>query len=187
MSFEPFVGEIQIMAFNFAPKNWAQCNGQLLPIAQNQALFSLLGTQYGGNGQTTFALPDLRGRTPIHAGNQVGTGIQYVQGQNGGAEAVALTIPEMPQHTHSLRANTSTAAIDNAALPVAGASLGQSTGFSRNAAFPVNIYASSLTSQTTLAPAVIATTGGSQPHENRQPYLALNICIALNGIFPSRA
>jgi microcystin-dependent protein len=161
----PFLGEIKIMSFGFAPRNWAMCNGQFLPINQNQALFSLLGTFYGGNGQTTFALPDLRGQVPIHQGkNLIGT--------KGGEPSHTLTIPEMPLHIHSLNA-TSTPADVNA--PAANTLLGT-----------INNTYGAAGNLTALAASEIGNTGGSQPHENRQPFLVLTFCIALIGIFPSR-
>jgi microcystin-dependent protein len=159
----PFLGELRLMSFDFAPKGWATCDGALLPINQNQALFSLLGTMYGGNGQTTFQLPDLRGRTPVH----VGAGL--VQGQAVGEEFHTVTVSELPEHLHMLRVSTADA--DQSAPSVLAGS--------------TNLYreASGLTA---LHPATLASRGGSQPHENRQPYLTLNWCIALAGLFPSR-
>jgi microcystin-dependent protein len=165
---EPFIGEIQIFAFNFAPRGWAMCNGQILPIAQNQALFSLLGTTYGGNGQTTFALPDLRGRVPLHTGNS-----SYQLGERAGTEAETLTTQALPPHSHSVnaaaRAGTATAAVGNfpAQLP-AGRTIFSNSGPSQ------------------MNPAAVGPAGGSQPHSNIQPYSVLNFCIALVGIFPSR-
>jgi microcystin-dependent protein len=160
----PFLAEIRLMSFNFAPRGWAQCNGQLLPINQNQALFALLGTTYGGNGQTNFALPDLRGRVAMH----VGAG--YTQGQVGGAAAHTLTQAEMPAHVHAETAMTGAAT-----SPVA---TGNRLAVANNQYAP----AANLTS---LAPS-LSSVGGSQPHENRQPYIALMFCIALtNAIFPS--
>ena len=163
---EPFLGELKIVSFNFPPKGWALCNGQFLPINQNQALFSLLGTMYGGNGQTTFALPDLRGRMPIH----VGGGFDN-QGQTGGETAHTLTMNEMPQHIHFLNAATA-----DGDTPVATGNM--------LAAFN-NGYAGA-SNLTTLLPASISNVGGSQAHENMSPYLVLNYIIALQGIFPSR-
>jgi microcystin-dependent protein len=159
---EPFLGELKLMSFNFAPKAWAQCNGQLLPINQNQALFSLLGTTYGGNGQTTFGLPDMRGRVPIHRGS-------FTQGQRVGEESHTLNLNEMPAHTHSVFASSQNG---NQADPKILAALS-------NAYTPP-------TNLTTIAPGTVSNTGGSQAHENRQPYLVLTWCIALQGIFPSR-
>jgi microcystin-dependent protein len=163
----PFLAEIRIISWNYAPKGWAFCNGQLMPINQNQALFSLLGTTYGGNGQTTFALPDLRGRAPIHQGGG------FVEGQVGGEEAHALSIPEMPQHVHLLQASSNAG---NAIFP-------QGNLLART----VNeIYQTRGQNLTTMAPETVANVGGSQPHINMQPYLVLNFIIALQGIFPSR-
>lgn len=168
----PFLSEIRIFSFNFPPKGWALCNGQQLPINQNQALFSLLGTTYGGNGQTTFALPDLRGRVPFH----VGSG--FLQGQSGGQESHTLTQSEMPTHTHALSGNTAVVGgTANATLGPPGGNYWANNGktvFSTGAA------------NAAMSPAAVANVGGSQPHENRSPYLVLNYCIALIGVFPSR-
>jgi microcystin-dependent protein len=170
----PFIGELKLVGFNFAPKTWAMANGQLLPINQNAALFSLLGTTYGGNGVNTFALPDMRGRVPMHFGTSSnGT---FDQGQVAGVETVTLAINQMPQHTHAFNA-TKTAG--NTAKP-AGNLLAGAANTVAGPAFttPQN--------QVALTPATIQTAGGSQPHNNIQPYLTVNICIALGGIFPSR-
>jgi microcystin-dependent protein len=162
---EPYLSEIKIMAFGFAPRGWAQCNGQLLPISQNQALFSLLGTIYGGDGIRTFALPNLQGRTAIH------TGRGYDPGQPGGAQAHALSMAETPgQHTH---AAVGTETAGDSPIP-AGNYLGAAD----------NLYGP-LASTTPLQAAAVVPTGG-QPHNNMQPYLVLNFCIALQGIFPPR-
>ena len=168
---EPFLGEIKIISWNFSPKGWAFCNGQFLPINQNQALFSLLGTMYGGNGQTTFALPDLRGRAPIH----VGAG--FIEGQAGGQEAHTVTQSEMPAHTHMVQASTNGNAAQLTADPTGAyfASPNTQTYVSPNAG-----------QLTTINPSTVTTVGGSQPHENRQPSLVVNMIIALIGIFPSR-
>lgn len=167
---EPFISEIRIMTFNFPPKGWAFCNGQTLAIAQNQALFSLVGTTYGGNGQTTFALPDLRGRTPIHSGNS------HSLGERSGEENHTLIASELPSHTHVLSASATTA---NAPVP-----FGPSGNILASSA-PDQIYIppSSLTS---LNPLTVGNVGGSQGHPNQQPYLTLSFCIALVGIFPSQ-
>jgi microcystin-dependent protein len=162
---EPFLSEIRVMSFNFPPKGWAYCNGQSLPINQNQALFSLLGTTYGGNGQTTFALPNLRGRAPIHVGNG------HVLGEAAGSTAVTITQQTMPQHVHLVNANSATATTSSPAGGTFAASVGQ-------------IYNGG-GQLTTLEPSTLTSTGGSQAHNNMQPYLVLNFCIALQGIFPS--
>jgi microcystin-dependent protein len=163
---QPFLGELKIMSFNFAPRNWAMCNGQFMPINQNQALFSLLGTTYGGNGQTTFALPDLRGQTPIHVG-----GTFNVQGQKGGQQAHTISSSEMPLHTHVLNANTNS-----------GQNNPPGTVLAKAAA---NMYGPP-NSPAVMAPVTVSNTGGSQAHLNMQPFLTLTFCIALIGIFPSR-
>jgi microcystin-dependent protein len=166
---EPFIGQIQSFGFNFAPRNWALCNGQILSIAQNTALFSLLGTMYGGNGQTTFALPDLRGRTSLHFGQGPGL-TSRVQGEVSGAENVTLIIQEMPMHNHTVNASTGSKVN---ATP-AGSVLGAATIYTTTALDAV------------MNPQMISPAGGSQPHNNMQPYLVINWCIALQGIFPSR-
>jgi microcystin-dependent protein len=165
---EPFLSEIRIMSFGFPPKGWAECNGQLLPINQNQALFALLGTTYGGNGQTNFALPNLEGRTPVHAG------AGFTLGQAAGEPAHTLVSAEMPQHTHTLAGSTSatggTASPNNAYLGGGN-----------------NVYAAPGAGTTTpLTAASVSSVGGGQAHLNLQPFLALNFCIALQGIFPSQ-
>lgn len=171
---EPFLGQISIMAFGFPPKGWAQCNGQLLPINQNQALFALLGTTYGGNGQTTFALPNLQGRAAIHRGSGAGTATQ--QGESGGVESVTLTTSQLPAHQHSLNVVTDFANSHDPAnaLPAARPRGG------------LAIYGPASSADSTLNPQVIAPSGGNQAHYNMQPYSVLNFCIAMAGIFPSR-
>jgi microcystin-dependent protein len=162
---EPFLSEIRIMSFSFAPKGWAMCNGQLLPINQNQPLFALLGTTFGGDGRVNFALPDQRGRTPIH----VGSG--HTLGEQGGEQAHTLSIGELPTHPHTVAASTTaTGGTDN----MAGNFLGSAN----------NVYAAPA-SLTTMNPGTIVNTGGSQAHLNMQPFLTLTFCIALQGIFPS--
>jgi microcystin-dependent protein len=172
MASQPFISEIQIFAFNFAPKNWVQCNGQTLAIAQNQALFSLLGTTYGGNGVTTFQLPNLMSRTPNSFGASSGNG-NYNQGQVGGEESHALTLSEMPPHNHFMQASS-----NDADLPNADGNLLAKKGSSP-------LY-NNTQNNTAMSPATIAFAGGGQGHQNIQPYLVLNYCIALVGIFPSR-
>ena len=161
---EPFLSEIRIMSFAFAPRGWALCNGQLLPINQNQALFSLLGTTFGGDGRVNFALPDLRGRVPIH----VGSG--HTLGERGGEQAHTLSIAEIPTHTHVLNGSPS-----NATVPVA---VGNVLAAANNAYGPPN-------SLVALNASSVANVGGSQAHLNMQPFLTLSFCIALQGIFPS--
>jgi microcystin-dependent protein len=173
---QPFLGQIQPLAFNFAPKNWAQCDGQLLSIAQNTALFSLLGTNFGGNGTTTFALPDLRGRVPLHFGSLAGT--NYVIGENGGEESVALTMTELPAHSHAFMGSSADSTARN---PVAGVALAKVTG----SGTPNSFYGP-LTTPQPLNPAAVGSYGQSGAHSNMQPYLAVNWCICTSGIFPSR-
>jgi microcystin-dependent protein len=177
----PYMGELRIMSFNYAPKYWAQCAGQLLSIQQNQALFSLLGTTYGGNGVTTFALPDLRTLVPGHAG------AGYVLGQTMGEYSHTLLQTEIPQHMHFLKADATHAGDTNSASAAAGNSFGQTYGKpSSGSPVSFNMYSTTLTPVAPMAPQALGVAGGSQPHENRQPFLVLNICIALQGIFPSR-
>ena len=168
---EPFLAEIRLMSFNFPPKGWAMCNGQLLPINQNQALFALLGTTYGGDGRVTFALPDLRGRCPLHAGAGIALG------ERGGAETHTLTVNELPSHTHALAANSDVA---NTHLPGAALPAGKPRG-------GINRYAPAGTGNSTMHAGSLSSSGGNQPHENRQPFLTLTFAIALQGIFPSQS
>lgn len=163
---QPYVGEIRMFAGNFAPAGWMFCSGQLLPISENETLFQLIGTTYGGDAESTFALPDLRGRLPIH----VGSG--FILGENGGVEDVTLTVNQMAAHTHSLLATT---AVANQSSP-ANNVLAQSTA--------ADLYIED-TATAGLAPAAIAPFGGSQPHTNVQPFLCVNFIISLFGIFPS--
>lgn len=170
---DPFVAEIRMFGFNFAPRGWAFCDGQLLPISQNTALFSLLGTNYGGNGISNFGLPNLQGSVPMFHGQ--GSGLaSYSQGQSGGAQSVTLISGEMPAHAHSgVPANARPAESNNP----------QAQNFGRS---ETNAYVSGA-ANTTLNAASTTTAGGSQPHNNLQPYLVLNFCIALQGIFPPRS
>ena len=169
---EPFLAEVRIVGFNFAPRGWAFCDGQILPINQNQSLYSLLGTTYGGDGRTSFALPDLRGRTPIHVGRSNG-GMFHTEGQKSGEETHILSVAEMPQHDHILRANSS---VGNNPNP-------QSNTL---ASFPDGYTTYTAANAVQLRSGTVANVGGSQAHDNMMPYLALNFCIALQGLFPSR-
>lgn len=162
----PYLGELRLIAWNYAPKGWTFANGQTVPINQNQALFALFGTMYGGNGQTTFQLPNLQGRVPIHFGSG------FTQGQAGGESSHTLTVPEMPAHTHLMNAVNGPANTTS----LSGTMLAQ--GGSNNIYHPG--------SGTPMLPANVSNTGGSQPHNNLQPYLVLNWIVALQGIFPSR-
>jgi microcystin-dependent protein len=165
---EPFIGEIRMASFNFAPQGWAMCNGQLLPINQNQPLFSLLGTTYGGNGQTNFALPDLRGKVPIHLG------AGFTQGQVGGQESHTITQQEMPAHFHFLQATKAEGA---AVIPTGAHVLATSNGYEQYRA---------PTSLTPMVPGTVTNVGGNQAHQNMQPFTVINFVIALIGIFPSQ-
>jgi microcystin-dependent protein len=164
---EPFLSEIRMMSFSFPPRGWALCDGQLLPINQNQALFSLLGTVYGGDGRVNFALPDLRGRTPIHEGGG------FTLGQRGGEVAHTLSVGELPFHTHVAKASPSDG---NNVIPTGNV-----------LASPLNqSYRAPDQALTSMLAGTIGNAGGSQAHENMQPYLTLSFCIALQGIFPSQ-
>jgi microcystin-dependent protein len=178
---ETFIGQIMMAGFNFAPKFFAQCNGQLLPINQNQALFSLLGTQFGGNGTTNFALPDLRSRTPVGYASSVDPswqppGVQI--GQVSGVENVTLLSTNMPAHTHAMNASTTAGDNRNPSTRVFATST--------NTSAAVNLYAASNGPAVALNAQTIAPSGGNQPHPNLQPYSTINFCICLSGIFPSR-
>jgi microcystin-dependent protein len=170
---EPFVGEIRMFGFNFAPQGWALCDGQVLPINQNEALFVLLGTTYGGDGTTTFALPNLQSRVPIHQGQGAGLSA-YVAGQAGGTETVTLTAMQMPSHSHGVKASSSAAASNTPK----GSALAQSAS---------HIYTAAPDTSTLMDANMISHTGGNAPHDNIQPYLAVNFCIALTGIFPAQS
>jgi microcystin-dependent protein len=186
---EPFIGQIQTYGFNFAPRGWALCDGQLLPISQNTALFSLLGTIYGGDGRTTFALPDLRGRAPIHMGNGPGLSTRKI-GSKGGSEFVTLTEAQMPAHDHTGTANLSgkircNSGAGNVDSPVGNAlaEIDRVNQYS-NAGPNADMHDDTVSASGNLT---TATAGGSQPHNNMQPYLTINYCIALVGLFPSRS
>lgn len=178
---EAFLSELRLMPFGFAPKGWALCNGQLLPINQNQALFSLLGTTYGGDGQTTFGLPDLRGRAAMHAG------ANFVLGQRSGEEVHTLTASEMPQHTHVMWGNNSNGIAGIAGItPDATKRVAQGlVSLPAGQTAPAQIYGTG-TPTGTMSADTISNAGGGQAHENRQPYLTLNWCIALQGQYPSQ-
>jgi microcystin-dependent protein len=167
---EPFLAEVRIVGFNFAPRGWAFCDGQILPINQNQSLYSLLGTTYGGDGRTSFALPDLRGRTPIHVGSSNGS--NHLLGQKSGEETHTLSANEMPNHTHAFKASNTTG---DSPIPTNNVLASSLNEIYRAASDLINMNSGAITS-----------VGGSQAHENMQPYLTLNFCIALQGLFPSR-
>lgn len=169
---QPFLGEIRMVGFAFAPRGWAFCAGQLLPISQNDALFALIGTIYGGDGQTTFQLPNLAGRLPVHQGQGPGLS-NYVIGQASGSESVTLVTQQIPQHVHT--ANVAAGGTRNASPTGNLLGSGEADIYTRGATAPVN-----------LSPNAIGASGGSQPHENMQPYLCINFVIALEGVFPSR-
>jgi microcystin-dependent protein len=165
---QPYVGEIRMFGGNFAPAGWMFCEGQLLPISENETLFNLIGTTYGGDGQSTFALPDLRGRVPIHQGNG------FILAETGGVEEVTLTVAQIPAHSHPLLGSTTLATdVNPGSRVVAQSSTAGAFNFLED------------TTNQNMAPAAISVVGGSQPHENRQPYLALSFIISLFGIFPS--
>jgi microcystin-dependent protein len=170
---DPFVAEIRIFPFNFAPKGWAWCDGQLLPLSQNTALFSLLGTTYGGNGKSNFALPDLQGRAPMHPGQGPGLSLHDL-GETGGSETVSLLESEIPAHSHALRAYASDPADQ---FSPAGTTLARSNNGSAWGA-PANL--------TTMSDQALAPAGGDQPHNNMMPYLTFYFCIAMQGVFPPR-
>lgn len=169
---DPFVAEIRIFPFNFAPRGWAWCDGQLLPLSQNTALFSLLGTTYGGNGKSNFALPDLQGRASMHPGQGPGLSLHDL-GETGGSETVSLLESEIPSHSHALRAS----AQDATTRIVAGQMPATGIGVS---------YYGPQPSTVSLSPNALTPAGGDQPHNNMQPYLTFYFCIALQGVFPPR-
>ncbi|WP_395620731.1 phage tail protein [Dokdonella sp.] len=163
---QPYVGEIRMFAGNFAPAGWMFCEGQLLPISENETLFNLIGTTYGGDGQSTFALPDLRGRLPIHQGNG------FILAETGGAEEITLTVQQIPAHTHPVLASTAPASSNSPVGNVAAAPTA------------INLYIED-NANSSLSPLAVSAIGGSQPHTNLQPYLCVNFIISLFGIFPS--
>ncbi|MEO6685717.1 MAG: tail fiber protein [Dyadobacter sp.] len=167
---DPFVSEIRIFPFNFAPIGWAFCNGQLLPLSQNTALFSLLGTTYGGNGQSTFALPDLQGRVPMHPGQGPGLAL-HERGESGGTEGVTLIVDEIPMHSHTVGFTPQPGEVSDPTLHTIARSLNGSVYQTGNP----NLY---------MSPSTIGPSGGNLPHNNMQPYLTTNFCIALQGVYP---
>jgi microcystin-dependent protein len=172
---DPFVAEIRIFPFNFAPNGWAWCDGQLLPLSQNTALFSLLGTTYGGNGKSNFALPDLQGNAPMFWGQGPGLSL-YDLGQTGGSQTVTLLESEIPSHSHGLMA---AAQIATSGVPSPSVGLGRSRG--------MNLYQSNTTQNVVqMSPSALGPAGGSLPHNNMMPYLTIYFCIALQGVFPPR-
>jgi microcystin-dependent protein len=171
---DPFVAEIRIFPFNFAPKGWAFCNGQLLPISQNTALFSLLGTTYGGDGKSTFALPDMQGNAPMHPGQGPGLSLHDL-GETGGSETVTLLESEMPAHGHSVSGAVAPSTLN---APSNARGLARSVGGT--------VYQTSNAGLVQMSPQALTPSGGDLPHNNLQPYLTLNFCIALQGVFPPR-
>ena len=169
----PYVGQIMAFGGNFAPQGWALCDGSLLPISQYETLFTLIGTTYGGDGQTTFALPDLRGRAALHQGQGPGLS-SYSLGQSGGAEAVTLTVGQLPPHSHP-------------AMGSSGAGASPSPSGAVWAGSPVNIYAGGAAANAAMSATAISASGGSQPHDNMLPFVTLNFCIAFEGIYPSQS
>jgi microcystin-dependent protein len=172
---EPFIAEIRIFPFNFAPTGWAFCNGQLLPLAQNTALFSLLGTTYGGDGRSTFGLPNLQGRAPMHPGQGPGLSLHDL-GETGGSETVSLLQSEIPSHTHTMRANSG-----DGISPTPTNNVASGAGADRDL-----FWYKDGTANATMNNNALSSSGGNQPHNNMQPYLTINFCIALQGVFPPR-
>jgi microcystin-dependent protein len=176
----PFVAEIRIFPFNFAPTGWAQCNGQLLPISQNTALFSLLGTMYGGDGKSTFALPNLEGSAPLQQGQGPGLSL-YDEGETTGSDTVTLLQSEIPAHPHLFMATTTVGTTESAP----GNQLGVGSSGQKGQSYFANLYSPNVPNQQ-MSPFAIGIAGGSLPHNNMMPYLTLNFCIALQGVFPAR-
>jgi microcystin-dependent protein len=177
----PYVGEIRAFGFSFAPLNWAACNGQTLPISQFDALFNLIGTTYGGDGQSTFAVPNLQGRVPLHQGQLSGTGLTTVLGQVLGTTSVTLTTAQMPAHTHTITVGQipSGGIVDRFPAPTPASYLSQSNAD--------GVWNTTPTLNATAGAGAIGLSGGSQPHTNQQPYLVINFCISLYGIYPSQS
>jgi len=175
----PFVAEVRIFPFNFAPTGWAFCNGQILPLSQNTALFSLLGTTYGGDGKSNFALPNMQGNVPMHPGQGPGLSLHDL-GETGGSDTVSLLESEIPSHTHVINC------IDG---PRVGGQSGQPNNATlvKTGGAPANAYASGATQNLTMSSNMVAPAGGDQPHNNLMPYLTLNFCIALQGVYPPRS
>lgn len=171
---DPFVAEIRMFGFNFAPTGWAQCNGQLLPISQNTALFALLGTFYGGDGKSTFALPNLQGSVPVHQGQGQGLSERFL-GEQAGSQFVTLLLSEIPMHAHSWSANNTPALLN---APDTNRNIARASGG--------NVYKAGSAPNVQMAPEALAIAGGSLPHNNMMPYLVVNFCIALQGVFPAR-
>jgi microcystin-dependent protein len=187
---QPYVGQIILVGFNFVPQNWLPCNGQLLPISEFETLFNLIGTTYGGDGQATFAVPDLRGRVPIHQGSSAGLSL-YILGQIGGVEQVTLTTAQLPAHTHAVDASAVTAAVactagaGNTQSPVGNVPAGEAAGVTLpySSRAPDVAMSGALAANTTPASGI---TGGSLPHSNMQPYAVMQYCISPFGVFPSQ-
>lgn len=174
---DPYIGEMRLLPYNFAPVGWHDCDGSLLPIAENEALFTLLGTTFGGDGQTTFGLPDMRGRVPVHNGTGPGAGT-YVLGQMAGTESVTLTAQQMPMHTHGMAVTT---AAGTSGAPSSGCELGAVNG--------EQLYTSDISGlpAAPFADTMIGAAGGSQPHDNCMPTLTMRFCIALAGVYPTQS
>ena len=170
----PYVGEIRMFGGSFAPAGWAMCQGQLLPISENETLFNLIGTTYGGDGQQTFGLPDLQGRTPVHQGQGPGISQNYLIGEKGGVESVTLSTQQMPQHNHQMLASTNPGTQVNASGNIISSSLS------------IKFFIEDIPPDANLAAGVVGPVGGSQPHENTQPYLCISYIISLFGIFPTQ-
>ena len=181
---EPFIGEIRILPYNFAPRGWALCNGQLINISENSTLFAIIGTTYGGNGVTNFQLPNLQGSAVMGSGNSPSAGINSYPGMRGGSAVETLTTDEMPKHTHQVLVDDVDATL---ATPSANTLAKGGVPGARGSTVPFNAYSNTQAANQLLSSEGIGNVGGSQPHENRQPFLATSYCIALDGLFPSRS